>query len=396
MKPLSTVASAVAPSSTLAIDALFKQMKADGIDVVGFGAGEPDFPTPEHIKQAAVRAIAENKTKYTAASGTIELKEAICRRMLADYGLHYDAANVFTSSGAKHVVYLALCAILNPGDEVILPAPFWVSYIEMVRLAGGVPVVVETTEEEHFKLSPEKLAGAITDKTKCLMLNNPSNPTGMLYTEAELRALADVCMKHDLYVIADEIYATLVYDDCKFTSFPTLGEDVKEHTILINGVSKAYAMTGWRIGYALANRDIAGIMGRFASHSTGSASTISQWAAVAALDGPQDEVESMRQAFEQRRNYLVERINALSGVSCLKPQGAFYVMMNVSGLYGRTFGGITVTDGDSFADAFLHTGLVAVVPGSGFWAPDYVRWSYATGMDTIEAGCDRLEKFLKG
>ena len=203
-------------------------------------------------------------------------------------------------------------------------------------------------------------------------------------------------MKHDLYVIADEIYATLVYDGCKFTSFPTLGEDVKEHTILINGVSKAYAMTGWRIGYALANRDITGIMGRFASHSTGSASTISQWAAVAALDGPQDEVESMRQAFEQRRNYLVERINALSGVSCLKPQGAFYVMMNVSGLYGRTFGGITVTDGDSFADAFLHTGLVAVVPGSGFWAPDYVRWSYATGMDTIEAGCDRLEKFLKG
>lgn len=396
MKPLSVSASAVAASSTLAIDALFKQMRADGIDVVGFGAGEPDFPTPERIKQAAIRAMEEDKTKYTPASGAPELKAAICDRFLADYGVQYTPANVFVSSGAKHVVFLALCALCNPGDEVILPAPFWVSYYEMVRQAGGVPVVVQTTEEEHFKLTPEALEAAITEKTKCLMLNNPSNPTGMLYTEPELRALAEVAMRHDLYVIADEIYSSLVYDGKKFVSFASLGEEVKEHTVLITGVSKAYSMTGWRIGYALSNEEITGVMSRYSSHSTGSASTISQWASIEALRGPQDEVEVMRQAFEARRDYLVERINALPGVSCLKPEGAFYVLMNVSGLYGRTIGGVTITDGDSFADAFLHTGLVAVVPGSGFFARDYVRWSYATSMETIQAGCDRLEKFLKG
>ncbi len=396
MKPLSLVASAVQPSSTLAIDALFKQMKADGVDVVGFGAGEPDFPTPVNIKQAAIRAIEENKTKYTAASGIAELKQAVCKRMKEDCGLDYAEQNVFLSSGAKHVVYLALRALLDPGDEVILPSPFWVSYIEMIRLAGGTPVIVETTEEEQFKLTPEKLEAAITDRTKCLVLNNPSNPTGMVYTEKELRALAEVTLCHDLYVVADEIYYTLVYDDCKFVSFAALSEEIKERTIIINGVSKAYAMTGWRIGYALANPEIIGVMSRYCSHSTGSASTISQWAAVEALSGPQDEVERMRQAFEERRNYLVERINALDGISCLKPQGAFYVMMNVSGLYGKELHGSTISNGDEFADLFLSKGLVAVVPGSGFWAPDYVRWSYATSLEQIHEGCDRLEKFLKG
>jgi aspartate aminotransferase len=396
MKPLSTVASAVQPSSTLAIDALFKQMKADGIDVVGFGAGEPDFPTPDNIKQAAVQAIAENKTKYTVASGIAELKQAICYRMKEDCGVDYTPANAFVSSGAKHVVFLTLCALLNPGDEVILPSPFWVSYIEMVRLAGGTPVVVETTEDEHFKLTPEKFEAAITDRTKCIILNNPSNPTGMLYTEEELRGLAEVVLRHDLYVISDEIYYTLLYDGCKFTSFASLGEEVKQHTILINGVSKAYAMTGWRIGYALAEPEIIGVMSRYCSHSIGSVSTISQWAAVEALNGPQDEVETMRQAFEQRRDYLVSRINAMDGVSCLKPQGAFYVMMNISGLIGKTLYGTTITDGDVFANLFLNHGLVAVVPGSGFCAPNFVRWSYATSMENIKEGCDRLEKFLKG
>jgi aspartate aminotransferase len=396
MKPLSTVASAVQPSSTLAIDALFKQMKADGIDVVGFGAGEPDFPTPDNIKQAAVQAIAENKTKYTVASGIAELKQAICYRMKEDCGVDYTPANAFVSSGAKHVVFLTLCALLNPGDEVILPSPFWVSYIEMVRLAGGTPVVVETTEAEHFKLTPEKFEAAITDRTKCIILNNPSNPTGMLYTEEELRGLAEVVLRHDLYVISDEIYYTLLYDGCKFTSFASLGEEVKQHTILINGVSKAYAMTGWRIGYALAEPEIIGVMSRYCSHSIGSVSTISQWAAVEALNGPQDEVETMRQAFEQRRDYLVSRINAMDGVSCLKPQGAFYVMMNISGLIGKTLYGTTITDGDVFANLFLNHGLVAVVPGSGFCAPNFVRWSYATSMENIKEGCDRLEKFLKG
>jgi aspartate aminotransferase len=266
----------------------------------------------------------------------------------------------------------------------------------MVRLAGGTPVVVETTEAEHFKLTPEKFEAAITDRTKCIILNNPSNPTGMLYTEEELRGLAEVVLRHDLYVISDEIYYTLLYDGCKFTSFASLGEEVKQHTILINGVSKAYAMTGWRIGYALAEPEIIGVMSRYCSHSIGSVSTISQWAAVEALNGPQDEVETMRQAFEQRRDYLVSRINAMDGVSCLKPQGAFYVMMNISGLIGKTFYGTTITDGDVFANLFLNHGLVAVVPGSGFCAPNFVRWSYATSMENIKEGCDRLEKFLKG
>ncbi len=395
MKPLSVVASAAQASSTLAIDALFKQMKADGIDVVGFGTGEPDFPTPEHIKEAAIRAIHENQTKYTPASGTAELKKAVCKRIKEDCGLDYAPGNVFVSSGAKHVVYLALCALLNPGDEVILPSPYWVSYIEMVRLAGGVPVIVETTESEQFKLSAEKFEAAVTDRTKCLILNNPSNPTGMVYTEAELRALAEVALRHDLYVISDEIYYTLLYDGCEFVSFASLSEEAKAHTILVNGVSKAYSMTGWRIGYALAEPEIIDVMSRFCSHSTGSPSSISQCAATEALAGPQDEFESMRQAFEARRDYLVSRINALDGVSCLKPHGAFYVMMNIEPLIGRSLDGTMITDGDVFADLFLSKGLVALVPGSGFGAPNYVRWSYATSMEQIQAGCDRLAAFLQ-
>ncbi len=279
---------------------------------------------------------------------------------------------------------------------MILPAPFWVSYIEMIRLAGGTPVVVDTTEEEDFKLSAEKFDAAVTEKTKCIILNNPSNPTGMLYTEEELRALADVAAQHDLYVISDEIYYSLVYDDCEFVSFASLGEDIKARTILINGVSKSYSMTGWRIGYAIGSPEIIGVMSRCCSHATGSASSIAQWASVDALNGPQDDVAKMRKAFERRRNYLVERINKIPGVSCLKPQGAFYVMMNISELVGKTLYGTTVTDGDVFADLFLKEGLVAVVPGSGFCAPNYVRWSYATSLENIKAGCDRLEEFLKG
>ncbi len=396
MKSLSEVASSVKASSTLAIDSVAKQMKADGLDVIGFGTGEPDFPTPDNIVAAAERAMAEHKTKYTPASGIPQLKEAACYRMKEDCGLDYQPENCFIASGAKHNVYLALQALLNPGDEVLLPAPFWVSYIEMVRLAGGTPVVVYAGEEEHFKVSAAKLEAAITPKTKCMILNSPSNPTGMMYTEAELRALAEVCVKHDLYVIADEIYYSLIYDDNKFVSFASLGDEVKERTILINGVSKSYAMTGWRVGFALSNREITGVMSRYASHSTGAPSTISQWAAVEALRGQQETRETMRKAFEARRNYIVERMNKIDGVSCLKPQGAFYVMMNLKEILGETIGGIKITDSDVFAKAFLDQQMVAVVPGSGFFAPNYVRWSYATSMENIEKGLDRLEKFLKG
>ena len=395
MKSLSNRAGAVQLSATLAIDALSKSMKAQGIDVIGFGAGEPDFATPDYIKQAAFQAINENKTKYTPASGIPELKQAACYRMKEDCGLDYTPANVMVASGAKHNVYLALQALMNPGDEALLPAPYWVSYAEMVRLATGTPVVIRTTEAQGFKLTAEALEAAVTPRTKCLILNSPCNPTGMMYSEEELRAIAQVCLKHDLYVIADEIYYTLIYDNRKFVSFASLGDEIKERTILINGVSKAYAMTGWRIGYALANEEITGIMSRYVSHSTGAPSTISQWAAVAALTGPQDSRETMRQAFEERRNYMVERMNAIPGVSCSKPQGAFYIMMNLKELLGRTMYGQVVEDSGVFAKLLLEKGLVAVVPGAAFDAPEYVRWSYATSMENIRLGMDRLEDFLK-
>lgn len=395
MKEISRIASAVQASTTLAIDTLYKKMKADGIDVIGFGAGEPDFDTPEHIKEAGVKAIMRNKTRYTPAAGIMELREAACLRLREDCGLDYKPTQIVAASGAKHNVYVALCCLLNPGDEVILPGPFWVSYCELAKMAGGVPVLVNTTEANGFKMTAEQLDAAITDKTKALILNNPSNPTGMLYSAEELRAIAEVCVKRDIYVIADEIYYSLVYDGAKFTSFASLGEDVKERTILVNGVSKSYAMTGWRIGYAATNDKLAKVMANYLSHSTGNPSSIAQWAAVDALAGPQSDIDDMRTAFEERRNYIVEQMNAIDGVSCIKPQGAFYVMMNLKEIIGRTLGGVTIHNGDDFADAFLKKGLVAVVPCSGFGAPNFVRWSYATSMKNIKEGLNRLEKFLQ-
>ena len=396
MKELAQIASAVQASSTMAIDALAKQMKADGVDVVGFGAGEPDFNTPDHIKAAAEQAIADNVTRYTPASGTVALKQAVCRRMKEDCGLDYQPSQVVVTSGAKHCVYIALRALVNPGDEVILPAPFWVSYLELIKMAGGVPVVVTAEESAGFKMTAEQLAAAITPKTKALILNNPSNPTGMVYSKDELAAIAKVCVERDIYVISDEIYYGLLYDGVKSVSFASLGEDVKERTILINGVSKSYAMTGWRIGYLLAGEKIAKVMANYLSHSTGSPSSVSQAASVVALNGPQDCVETMRRAFEERRNYIVDRVNAIDGVSCIKPEGAFYIMMNVEKQLGRTIHGELIRSGDDFSAALLKHGLVATVPCSGFGAPNFVRWSYATSMDNIKKGMDRLEEFLKG
>lgn len=395
MKALSSLASAVHASSTMAIDSLYKSMKAQGIDVVGFGAGEPDFPTPDNIKEAAITALRENKTKYTAASGIMELKQAVCYRMREDCGLSYQPENVLIASGAKHNVYLAVRALVDPGDEVVIPAPYWVSYSEIVAMCGGVPVIAQTKESDEFKLTPEELDAAITEKTKCVMFNSPSNPTGMMYTAEELRALADVCIARDVYIIADEIYYELVYDGRKFVSVGALGEDVKERTIIINGVSKSYAMTGWRIGYSLAPAHITKVMANYVSHSTAAPSTISQWAAVEALTGPQTEVEHMRKAFEERRNYMVSRVNAIPGVSCLMPEGAFYIMMNITKLLGKKVGDEVIEDSDKFAQLLLEKGLVAVVPGSGFDAPHFVRWSYATSLENIKAGMDRLEEFLK-
>lgn len=394
MKKISSIASGVAASTTLAIDSMFKQMKADGIDVVGFGAGEPDFHTPDNIKQAGIKAIEDNLTTYTPASGTLELKKAICHRVKEDHGLDYTTSQVVVASGAKHNVFIALSVLTDPGDEVILPSPYWVSYLEMIKMVGAVPVVLTAGEESDFKITAAQLEAAITDKTKCLILNNPSNPTGMVYSRQELEAIAKVCVEKDIYVISDEIYDCLLYDGLSYTSFAQLGEDVKERTILINGVSKAYAMTGWRIGYALANESLAKAMSNYVSHSTGAPATFAQKGAAEAFSGPQESRELMRQAFEQRRNYIVDRMNKISGVSCLKPQGAFYVMMNITQLLGKTIHGVVINDADDFSNVFLKEGLVATVPCTGFGAPQFVRWSYATSMENIKEGLDRLEKFL--
>ena len=393
MKPVSKKAEAVRASTTLAVDSMAKQMKADGYDVVGFGTGEPDFETPENIQLAAIDAIKAGKTKYTPAAGIVQLRKAIAEKLKRE-GYDYDYTQIVVASGAKHSLFIALSAITNPGDEIILPAPYWVSYYEMIKMTDGEPVVISAGEEQNFKITAEQLEAAITDKTKALVLNNPSNPTGMIYNRDELKELVDVCVKHDLYIIADEIYYKLVYDGIEFTSVASFGEDIRERTLLINGVSKSYAMTGWRVGYCAANKQLAKIMSNYLSHSTGAPSTISQWAAVEALNGPQETIESMRLEFLKRRDYIVKRINAIPGVSCINPNGAFYVMMNIEQLIGHTLGGRLIENDDDFAVALLEKALVALVPCSGFGAKNFVRWSYAASMENIEKGLDRLEKFI--
>jgi aspartate aminotransferase len=395
MKPLSRISEVVKASTTLAVDSLAKQMKADGLDVVGFGTGEPDFDTPDNIKAAGIKAIQDGLTKYTPAAGLMQLRKAVADLIKDEFDLDYDYTQVVVASGAKHNVFIALTVLLNPGEEVILPAPYWVSYYEMIKMAGGVPVVVSAGEKQDFKITASQLESAITDKTKVFILNNPSNPTGMLYSREELEELAAVCLKHDLFIISDEIYYSLVYDNKRFVSFASLGEEIKERTILINGVSKSYSMTGWRIGYAAANPHIAKVMANYLSHSTGAPGTMCQWAAVEAITGPQDGVEAMRKVFEVRRNYIVKRINGIPNVSCIVPEGAFYVMMNIEKLLGKTLGGRVINNDDDFAVALLEKAMVAVVPCSGFGAPNFVRWTYAASMENIREGMDRLEKFLK-
>ena len=386
----------IAPSPTLAIDSKFKEMKASGHDVVGFGAGEPDYDTPNHIKQAAIDAIMSGKTKYTPASGTLELKKAICDKFQKDNGLSYIPANIVVSNGAKHSLINAFGAILNAGDEVIVPAPFWVSYPEMIKYNDGVPVILYTTEKDGFKFTAKDLEKAISSKTKALVLNSPSNPTGMVYTEEELRAIADVCLKHDLYIISDEIYEHLVYGGAKHISIASFSEEIKDRTIIVNGLSKTYAMTGWRIGFTASNEKIAKLMSNVQSHTTSNPNSIAQEAAVAALTGPTDELREMISQFDLRRKYMVERMNSIEGVSCKEPQGAFYVMMNIEKLIGKTLKGKLIESADDFAEIFLENQLVAVVPGTGFEAPHHVRWSYATSLENIKEGLDRLEALLKG
>ena len=383
----------ISPSPTLSIDAKFKDMIANGIDVVGFGAGEPDFDTPSHIKQAAIKAIQDGFTKYTPAAGTVALKKAICEKFLKDNNLSYSPSDIVVSNGAKHSLVNVFQAILNAGDEVIIPAPFWVSYPEMVKIADGVPVFIETTEENSFKFTPQQLKDAITPKTKALILNSPSNPTGMVYTKDELKEIAKIAVENNIFVVSDEIYEELIYEG-EHTSIAQLGEDIKARTIIVNGVSKSYSMTGWRIGYTASSPQIAKIMANVQSHATSNPCSISQAAAVAALQWTKDSIEVMKKAFIERRNYMVDRINSIPNLSCLKPNGAFYVMMNIKDILGKEIGGKIVSTSDEFCELALEKCKVALVPGSGFGAEGYVRWSYATSMENIKKGLDRIEAFL--
>ena len=395
MKALSKLATGVQASTTIAVDAKFKEMRAQGIDVIGFSVGEPDFPTPERIKQAGIQAIEHNQTKYAPTPGTPELRQAICKRMEEEWKVHYEPQEIAVNAGAKHILYVILKTLVDPGDEVILPAPYWVSYYEQIKMVGGVPVVVETTEESGFQMSPEQLRAAITPKTKALIFNNPSNPTGMMYDLPVMQAIAQVCVEEDIYVIADEIYDKLTFDGREFVSFPSLGEEVKAHTILVNGVSKTYAMTGWRVGFAAAQERIIQVMSNYLSHCISGASSISQAAAVEAFAGPQDEIEEMRRTFEVRRDYLYDRLSHIPGVHAVRSEATFYMLMNIEALIGKELYGVKIQNADDFAQVFLEKGRVALVPCTGFGAPHYLRWSFAVSMENIIAGADRLEAFLK-
>lgn len=391
---LSEKAKKIAPSLTLEITAKAKAMKSQGLDVIGFGAGEPDFDTPSNIQEAGIKAIKDGHTRYTAASGLIELKKAICDKLKKDNGLEYSPKNIIVSSGAKHSIFNALYAILNPGDEVIIPVPYWVSYPEMVKLADGVPVMIETSEENDFKLTIDDLNKSLTNRTKVLILNSPNNPTGTVYSKKEIIDIANWAVKNNIFIISDEIYEKLIYDGEKHVSIASINDEIKELTIVINGMSKAYAMTGWRIGYAAAHEDIIKVINNIQSHTTSNPCSISQYASIEGLLGNQDNISYMNKHFENRRNYMVEKINSIDGLSCRKPKGAFYVMANISKFKGSTIKGVKIEGSLDFAKVMLDEAKVALIPGIAFGADDFVRLSYATSMENIKEGLDRIEKLL--
>jgi len=385
-------AMAIKPSPTLATAAKAKAMKSQGIDVVDFGVGEPDFDTPENVKQAGIKAIQSGFTKYTPAGGTDELKEAVVEKFKKDNGLQYEKSQVLISCGAKHSLYNIAEALFDPGDEVIIPSPYWVSYPDQVLLNDAVPVIVETTEEEGFKLSAKKLEKAITKKTKALVLNSPSNPTGLAYDKKTLEEIAAIAVRHKIYVISDEIYEKLIYDGFKHFSIASLGAEIKDLTLVVNGVSKSHAMTGWRIGYAAGPKDIITAMANIQSQSTSNPASISQKAAVEALRGPQDFIRTMNVEFDKRRKYMVDRLNRITGMSCLMPVGAFYAFPKVSQLYGKSVNGRRIANSSDLAAYLLEEAKVALVSGDAFGADAYIRLSYATSMENITKGLDRIEQ----
>ena len=386
----------VTPSSTLAITAKINALIADGVDVVKFGAGEPDFDTPDYIKQAAIAALDAGFTKYTPVPGTPELREAITEKFKRDNGLRYEPSQVIVSCGAKHTIYNIFQAICDPGDEVIFAAPYWVSYPEQVKLAGAVPRVIETTPAQNFCMAPDQVEAAITSKTKAILVNSPSNPTGTTYDLDTLKAIADLAVKHQVYLISDEIYEALLYDGATHQSPASFNEETKAITFVVNGVSKAYSMTGWRIGYTAGPEDAVSAMSRIQSHSTSNPTSIAQKGAVVALNDSksQDAVEAMRQAFEERRDVICQRFDEIDGVSYVKPQGAFYIFPDFSQHYGRTIGGQKIEGSMDITDYLLNSAGVGVVPGNGFGADNHLRLSFATSLTEINRGLDRIKKAL--
>lgn len=381
----------VKPSPTLAVDSKAKELKAKGFDVVNFGVGEPDFDTPEHIKEAAIKAIRDGFTKYTPVGGIDELKEAIIEKLERDNGLKYGKENILVSCGAKHSLYNIAQALFGPGDEVIIPSPYWVSYPDQVLINDAQPVIVETKEENDFMVEPDALKEKITPRTKAIIINSPSNPTGFIYTKKALEEIAEIALKNNIYIISDEIYEKLIYDGEKHISIASISEEVKERTIVVNGLSKSHAMTGWRIGYAAGPVEIIKTMTKIQSQSTSNPTSIAQKAAVAALKGPQDCVEKMRQEFEKRRDYLVKELNKIAGVSCRMPKGAFYVFPNINKVLGKN----GINSSMDLSIYLLEKAFVALVPGSAFGAEGYIRISYATSMENLAKGIERIRKSLE-
>ena len=384
----------ISPSPTLVIDSKAKAMKKKGIDVVGFGAGEPDFDTPEYIRNAAKAALDEGMTRYTPSSGTLELRTAICEKLKRDNGLEYEPDQIVVSNGAKHSLFNICQTILDPGDEVIVPEPFWVSYPELVQIAGGVPVMVHGHEENDFLVSADDMKPYITPRTKAIILNSPNNPNGCVWPREMLEDIARLAVENQLFVISDEIYEKLVYDGEKHVSIASLGEDIKAQTFVVNGFSKAYAMTGWRLGYCAGPTNVMKAVSALQSHATSNPNSIAQYAGYVALSGGDDIIAAMVAEFDRRRKHIVSRINAIPGLSCRMPKGAFYVMMNISELIGAAQGDKVIRSSTDFAELLLENAKVAVVPGLGFGSDMHVRLSYATSMENIDRGLDRISQFV--
>ncbi len=392
---LSEKAIAVKASSTLAITAKAKALREEGIDVVGFGAGEPDFNTPKNICDAAINAINSGFTKYTPASGTLELKKAVSEKFKKINGLNYETDQIVISNGGKHSLTNIFSAILNPGDEVIIPVPYWLSYPEMVKLAGGVPVFVEAGKDQNYKVTAKQIEEACTNKTKALIINSPSNPTGMIYSKEELEAIAKVAVDKDFYVISDEIYENLIYDeDTKPVSIASLNDEIYKRTITCSGLSKGYAMTGWRIGYTGSTKEIAKLMSSIQSHQTSNPNSIAQKAAYEALTGPQDHLSEMMDKFRDRRKYMYDRLSSMQYMSCLEPEGAFYVFIDVHEIFDKNYKDNRVGDVSQLAKILIEDFKVAVIPCTDFGCPEHIRLSYATSIEQIEKGLDRIENFI--